>query len=385
MSIRAEQTKKWGLVYIAGTGVSAASAEDNLRLKDFENEQENTQVALANGIGTSESVRDSRADSQKKKASDRIIAWFLKRKGYIKKTHDTNLQKVADATAHFDLESHNHLVLAGHSRGAAVGITGVITAWYQKVLKMEEGAVFLPEIDKISIIAMDPVLGPNTNNQLGIGKVSDANTPSIAFMLNKIAEAAGKPDLFDVTIIQARYDARTAFNTDQRWAEFIRDNKDIKCKIYSTGFQHSAMIKENLLDQIYEENKKPRNLIRAIIGRKLECYDGNHVHEIAKNIIQKELHAINTVKIKIPFLDPETRRLTKKFTSKPGYKGALRKITANRPMRKSLRKHKHEDSIILRGRDLMAKNELGETETNQNRTFVEPARQPKNSRCRLRR
>jgi len=203
--------------------------------------------------------------------------------GYREATHLTNSEAFFKALSN----DPKKMVLAGHSRGAAVGITGIITEMYAEARLIEKkgeqvDSNFLKNIDKIAIVALDPVMGLDTNDHMGLNRKLDSNAPSISEMLNTISEVAKKPDLFDVTVFLARHDGRELFKIDERWKEFHTLNAGKKCDVYHASFQHSDMVLDNKLaneglpkkqhsptNDIYDHIHKPTELVSAILAQKL--------------------------------------------------------------------------------------------------------------------
>lgn len=214
------------------------------------------------------------------------------------------------------------LIIGGHSRGAAIGILGLIASLYatSKTHSFKDSL-----IKKIIFIAVDPVpgspsnlaslLSDSKNDLLGFETIEGKN--KIKTALDFIATKSEKPNLFKVIYYPARFDARNEFKGDDYWLEFYKNQMEklkleklestkskidhplnepvIETKFYIGGFRHSAMVdKTEEISALYDEVNCPTNLLKEIVNQELGL-SRTSVNTIQKKIKRTEHTAISSI------------------------------------------------------------------------------------------
>lgn len=291
-------------LWYAGTGTTAE------HMKNFFNITSSATIktAYVDGLGTAKNREESQLAGNYKTNS--WTEWFM---GFIKKTelgHDQiygykEKHQLAQLEHYFKLldeidpvkDKEVELVVGGHSRGAAVGLLGFITALYASC-KSGQTLKGSP-IQKIKIIAVDPVAGHKGNDILGLETEKAFKDNPILYMLNYIAASSGKKNLFKVIYYSARFDARDEFKSDNHWlkyAESQRVNPQIETNFYIGGFRHSSMVfNEEEITQLYPNTACPTILLKEIVKCELQLVQENITGVIQEDIQKIERLAIHNI------------------------------------------------------------------------------------------
>ncbi len=337
------------LIYYGGTCENSERTEKNLSLQAYA-ERGLCNLHIESGVGTVDNSRKM-AETHKRpllrKALIPITTLAHSIRGYSVDTH------IAQSTALSEAMNNdpNELMLMGHSRGAAVGITGIINQWYIQALALKEqkgtasDRLFSEQLESIHLLLIDPVSGPDTNENFG--KTDDF--PPIHEMLRVISEVAEKPNLFEVTCLFSRYDPRKLLELDPRWITFS-EQSEYPSEVIHTGFRHNSSVATHHLD-IYPEHLTPDALTKAIIEQKLGLRSKEELYRLVSQIEETELTAIDrlTTSERSKQLDNYTK------LNEWGTNFFARYFVAGKPLRRQLKKSQEvpKTNRKLRGRSTL--------------------------------
>jgi hypothetical protein len=305
------------LIYFSGTGTVKKSPEQAFEMDKMR--AAGVKVMVINGVGTmpdAKASREMRSGPEPQNPGivtnivNGVAGAFNGTRDASKSTRDkllgydqtTQLVQQNEAIkAISSLDKPTDVVVAGHSRGAAVGVKGFIAELYalSEVAKKEGGDLsngpFMENIESLHFIPIDPVPGPEVNDKLGAQDLQVEDR--VTHMFNAISERAENPDLISTTVINARHDARTPFSLDPEWGKFIENNEGNKCEVHAMGFQHSTMVKTSDPDPtIYPDpDITPKTVAAAIIGNKLGLVDSAEVTQKAEALRERELGIIKNI------------------------------------------------------------------------------------------
>jgi len=136
------------------------------------------------------------------------------------------------------------LIIGGHSRGAAAGILGFLSA-FMAAIKADANFSSSPlyhKVKKIHLVPVDPVPGPKGNDLMGFSSIHD--------LLAQLKTAFNNTALFNIVLYSARFDCRDGFKSDNNWFLFLNRHFNFSTatttqdnfKFYIGGFRHSIMI-----------------------------------------------------------------------------------------------------------------------------------------------
>lgn len=266
-------------LWYSGTGTTAE------HMRNFFNitASDTIKIAYVDGLGTENNRTESQTLSNNQTGS--WTEWLM---GFFKKTellHDQaygykEKHQLAQLEHYFKLleeidpkkDKDVELIIGGHSRGAAAGVLGFITALYASC--KEGNTLEGSPINKIRILAVDPVPGEKGNDLLGLEKeTAEFKKNPILNMLNYIASSSKKQNLFKVVYYAARFDARDQFKADDYWLNYYKSqllNKQIDTEFYIGGFRHSAMVfDDDEISALYTGNARPTALMKELVKREL--------------------------------------------------------------------------------------------------------------------
>lgn len=266
-------------LWYSGTGTAAE------HMRNFFNitASDTIKIAYVDGLGTENNRTESQTLSNNQTGS--WTEWLM---GFFKKTellHDQaygykEKHQLAQLEHYFKLleeidpkkDKDVELIIGGHSRGAAAGVLGFITALYASC--KEGNTLEGSPINKIRILAVDPVPGEKGNDLLGLEKeTTEFKKNPILNMLNYIASSSKKENLFKVVYYAARFDARDQFKADDYWLNYYKSqllNKQIDTEFYIGGFRHSAMVfDDDEISALYTGNARPTALMKELVKREL--------------------------------------------------------------------------------------------------------------------
>lgn len=266
-------------LWYSGTGTTAE------HMRNFFNitASDTIKIAYVDGLGTENNRTESQTLSNNQTGSwtEWLMGFFRKTEllhdqayGYKEKHQLAQLEHYFKLLEEIDPEKDNHveLIIGGHSRGAAAGVLGFITALYSccKEGNTLEGS----PIKKIRILGVDPVPGTKGNDLLGLeSETAEFKKNPILNMLNFIESSSKKENLFSVIYYAARFDARNEFKADDYWLNFYKSqllNKQIDTEFYIGGFRHSAMVfEDDEISSLYNGNARPTALMKELVKREL--------------------------------------------------------------------------------------------------------------------
>lgn len=303
-------------LWYSGTDTEAVTMREFFNIT----QTENIKVDYIDGLGTIENL----SATQKLKGNKTSFFDLF----YIKKTAAFGSQEkdqIAQILHTFEIidkinddDTEVELIIGGHSRGAAVGILGLIASLYEtcKTHSFKDSLV-----KKITFIAVDPVPGSpevlglsalgSKNDLLGFETIQGEN--KIKTALDFIASKSEKPNLFKVIYYPARFDARNEFKGDDYWLKFYQtqienskieeqkikksqsDEPVIETKFYVAGFRHSAMVDKNEeISELYDEVNCPTNLLKEIVNQEIGLSKVS-VNAIQKSVKKTEHTAISSI------------------------------------------------------------------------------------------
>jgi|GEM_PF-1944077 len=228
-------------------------------------------------------------------------------------------------------EDDVHLFIGGHSRGAAVGVTAMLSALCnaieaEKIRAMKqrdrEEHPLLDSLSHMSLIVVDPVQGKgNKNDMLGLEGVQY----DIETLLNYIEKASGKDNFITVVLYCARFDVRDAFALDPAWSNFDDDPGEFADRYYSFngGFRHSAMVyKDEEISGLYEDFITPISLLRVILtDLKMDIAELESAKKVAESLHLVEVQLMQLLVTK-PELNEKVKTLDK-YTHARSYGGRV--------------------------------------------------------------
>ncbi len=365
---------KTELVYIAGTGVTAEKTQENLKLASLAKKYE-CNVRLVDGVATFENMNAVReyspsifgkigrmanrlfnipTEEQNQEPSwwDTITKTLTFIRGYSLNTHIIQSRALEDAL-HFgnsnttentdktnsegeaiapdttEKSEVEKLVLVGHSRGAAVGVTGTIAQWYAQAISSlnvpveKRDKIFPDSLKEINLIVMEPVSGPDFNEKLGV----DSENISIAEMLSTIQAITNVT--FKVDVITSRFEVReSSYPLAQSWSDFTQTPPEgIEVKTHYAGFSHGDLISEELSREqgIYKGSIKPTDLTRAVIQHRIGQITDEELEDIEQRLEDIELEKIENLKQYETGKSVETDETLEQFkhtTSREAHKGS---------------------------------------------------------------
>ena len=266
-------------VWFCGTGTKPDSQREEFKaaLEDYD------YTFFIPGVGTDEMRKEAQKMTTSGKSFWGKVFSFCHWSGvkYDTVTGYKEREHLVDAENFFKVlekieqsEQETELTIGGHSRGAAVGLTGFLAMFLAAARQDKNVKDSSPWalVSKINIIAVDPVQGSqtgseDTNDMMGL--LPEQTVDSIIKEIEQLL-FQGKP-VFHITVYTARFDARKEFCLDSRWQEWIDANKGSlmenqdRAELYVAGFRHSSMVcAEDEITEIYEENS-PRGLMKEII------------------------------------------------------------------------------------------------------------------------
>ncbi len=299
------------LIWYGGTDTKKNKTEEVLDFKKLKNL--GVEVLAIDGIGTLEnrlSEKKLNTGKQSQSFSDHLGLVMDRVNGYSEETQITQLNKVFDTFN--NLTNPTELVVGGHSRGAAAGVTGFITELYALALvqksedfefaknkkpKAFDLAKSLENVQKISLIITDPVQGPSDNNLLGLQENLQSKNP-VKEMLDTISEIVGKKDLFNVSVFLPRFDPRKTFQLDKRWENYMTKNKG-QYQEYNAGFDHSNMVSSKKNPTLYPldiDGVSPNGLLKKVIQERLGFVTKKELNNTAKDLHNTEVDLIQILK-----------------------------------------------------------------------------------------
>lgn len=355
-------------IWYAGTRDTAAKASKRLELKRVENVAHSS---IIDGVGTKENAGDTRKAEKThekqvngninligalvKNVKNRLRAEKDTYNGYSEYTHIAQLEAVFEGIGQDNKPIY--LVLGGHSRGAAVGVTGFLIQLYA-LSQLDNGAEFLENINSIKLIVCDPVAGTKENDLMGMLEGISSDNP-IKVMMDAISEKAGKPDLFHTTMVTSRFDARHAFEIDNYWKKFA-ESKPKNMEVFSAGFQHSELVGKNGNNIEMYSNPKitPKSLLQAIIDESLGLISKNDLDKKASALEKIELKLIEELRGEEKYNSDAISSLREK-TSRKGYHG-IRKLLPMTSLEETLRESSkketgNKESVKNNGRNVNAR------------------------------
>ena len=291
-------------LWYSGTGTTAE------HMRNFFNFTANDtlKIAYVDGLGTENNRTESQTLSENKTGS--WTEWLM---GFFKKTellHDQaygykEKHQLAQLEHYFKLldeidpekDKEVELVIGGHSRGAAAGVLGFITALY--ACRKEGNTLEGSPIKKIRILGVDPVPGTKGNDLLGLEEETvEFKKNPLLNMLNYIASSSKKAELFKVIYYTARFDARNEFRADDYWLNFYksqRANRQVETEFYVGGFRHSAMVfEDDEISSLYTGNSRPTALMKELVKRELGLVYTD-ISALYNGITDTELAALSNI------------------------------------------------------------------------------------------
>ncbi|MCI5211108.1 MAG: hypothetical protein D3910_20500 [Candidatus Electrothrix sp. ATG2] len=259
------------MIWFCGTGTKQKSMEF------FFGDQKFNELLVVDGVGTKENNEKSQ------KMADRSwynpSRWFFsvtrtQVKGY-KEEHQLSSADQFMWAVIEKLEKYHdkevHLIIGGHSRGAAGGIIGLITSLYAscKIHKSVSDHLLFKKVKKITLLPVDPVAGPKGNDRLGFTTLHEEEK-KISYLLNYIEKKSGMNKLFNIVLYTARFDARNQFKLDDVWHQFQTKPEEFVTRLqyFIAGFRHSAMVDcADELTDIYGSSATPMVLLKEIISQ----------------------------------------------------------------------------------------------------------------------
>lgn len=293
-------------LWYSGTDTTAESMRNFFNIA----ETDSIKVEYINGLGTDGNLEATKILQDKKPSTNGFLDSILKKItaafGSIEPDQLAQIEHFFKITENLKSDEEVELTIGSHSRGAAVGILGLIASLYAscKYCSFEDSP-----IKKITFIVVDPVPGTPRlfgikipgikNNLLGFETIGGEN--KIKTALDFIATRSKKPNLFKVIYYPARFDMRNEFKADQYWLDFYEnqcknlnivnpknDKPVIKTKFYIGGFRHSAMVdKTEEISELYDEINCPTNLLKEIVYQELEISNSD-LNAIQEGIIKTE-------------------------------------------------------------------------------------------------
>lgn len=310
-------------LWYSGTDTEAESMRNFFNIA----ESDTIKVEYINGLGTegnasiTNTLQDNDAANEPgltNKSTNYIRQLYTRVKGAQEHDQVAQIEHFFKITENLKSDEEVELIIGSHSRGAAVGVLGLIASLYEtcKYCSFEDSP-----IKKITFIAVDPVPGSaevrgysifgSKNDLLGFETIEGEN--KIKTALDFIATQSKKPNLFKVIYYPARFDARNEFKGDDYWLEFYQtqiknaknaeqkmqkpqsDEPVIETKFYVAGFRHSAMVDKNEeISELYDEVNCPTNLLKEIVNQELGLSRVS-VNTIQKSIKKAEHTAISSI------------------------------------------------------------------------------------------
>ncbi|QGK74466.1 hypothetical protein [Flavobacterium sp. SLB02] len=298
-------------LWYSGTDTTAESMRNFFNIT----ETDTIKVEYINGLGTEGNISKTNTLQNNDAANEPglinkftnyIYKLYTRAKGAQEHDQVAQIEHFFKITENTNSDEEVELIIGGHSRGAAVGILGLIASLYEtcRLSSFENSS-----IKKITFIAVDPVPGSSKvlgssalgskNDLLGFETIGGEN--KIKTALDFIATRSKKPNLFKVIYYPARFDMRNEFKADQYWLDFYEnqcknlnivnpknDKPVIETKFYIGGFRHSAMVnKTEEISELYDEINCPTNLLKEIVYHELEISNSD-LNAIQEGIIKTE-------------------------------------------------------------------------------------------------
>lgn len=285
-------------VYFSGTSTTAKKSKSAFPVLDSPN------VTVFDGVGTKEHSEKVEYHwiTQPLDAIKTAITGY---DGHDHKTQNDNTKKYfRESLIGVEKNKSKNMLWAGHSRGAAGGVTGALYEML-KVSELKDDDPNKEELmrmiritKKIQLLFLDPVSGPWENDLLGMHKDKNLKDPSnkLQDILAKIEHNVNRSDLFEVTYVLARYDSRDQFEICPIHQQFM-ENSTIPYTVHHIGFQHSAILENFKNSAIYPDPKfTPNTYVKALIEEKLERTPEIPSAEIGKQVQERELHLLDLIK-----------------------------------------------------------------------------------------
>ncbi len=343
------------LVWYGGTKTQKHKIEKGLDFEKLKNH--GIDVLAIDGIATLENTLSEKFLSEKKtskKRSNTLKNIIDEMKGYNEQTHLVQLNKVFDTFN--NLTQPTELIMGGHSRGAAAGLTGFITELYALALiskpKTSDFAKSLENVQQINLIVVDPVQGPLQGNLLGLQKNLKHENP-IKEMLDTISAVANKPNLFNVSIFFPKFADKKIFKLDKNWEHYIKKSKG-EYKEYNSGFYHSHMVNPEDKTKLFpldKNNISPNGLLKQVIKERFGLITPEELNKTVIDLHKTEVDLMQILKKENTNRTQTEKAKVDEFETlvSNNKKGALNKIES------ALRNNSNDTAIKINGRTLNPK------------------------------
>ncbi|MCI4032499.1 phospholipase [Dickeya dianthicola] len=248
------------LIWFCGTGTTKQDFLANVEISGF------SAVVAIDGIGTAAMLTKTQALAKRASwggsfvgMSETLGVLYDQVNGYDDRAGVVTLDSLFPLVDYLKTLKEYQLVVGGHSRGAAVGLTEFLAELYHLAVQNQAAGVWA-NAKTIRLVVVDPVQGQQDSDKDTNAFNAILKDKTLAQILAELeTKWFGGREVFDTLVYSARYDARSSFAFDSRWYRFITEQMGKqagpakRAKLVMAGFRHSAPVsKEDEISALYQ-------------------------------------------------------------------------------------------------------------------------------------
>ncbi|PXW48277.1 hypothetical protein DFO54_102368 [Erwinia sp. AG740] len=248
------------LIWFCGTGTTEEEFFTNVEISGF------SAVVVIDGIGTAAMLTKTQALAKRASWVGSVADMFQasgvrydQLQGYDDRAGVVTLDSLFPLVEHLKTLKEYQLVVGGHSRGAAVGLTEFLAELYHLAVQNQAPGVWA-NAKTIRLVVVDPVQGQQSTDKDTNAFNAILKDKTLAQILAELeTKWFGGREVFDTIVYSARYDARSSFAFDYRWYHFITEQMGKqagpakRAKLVMAGFRHSAPVyKSDEIAELYQ-------------------------------------------------------------------------------------------------------------------------------------
>ncbi|SLM63264.1 MULTISPECIES: hypothetical protein [Dickeya] len=334
------------LIWFCGTGTTQQDFLSNVEISGF-----NTIVAI-DGIGTAAMLTKTQVLAKRETwtgtfadMSNKLGVLYDQVNGYDDRADVVTLNSLFPLVDHLQTLNEYQLVIGGHSRGAAVGLTEFLAELYQ-LAGLNQAPGVWAKAKTIRLVVVDPVQGQQDSDKDTNAFNAILKNKTLAQILAELeSKWFGGREVFETFVYSARYDARSSFAFDYRWYHFITEQMGKvagpakRAKLVMAGFRHSAPVsKEDEISALYQG----KGVAPIAFLQQLVSFDPNW-EASARQLSQLENDYLNALAAGsksdlISQLDKQTSLLSYGITGLIGGKSLQKTLASDNPKKPEYRR-----------------------------------------------